>query len=95
MVLMAIKHQVRDYDAWKSVFDTYPPTAAGALFHRVNRSTEDGNTVLVVAGFASEAEAEAFRSNPELKDKMGEAGVVSAPRFEIYQEVEAREAAQA
>ncbi len=92
MILMAIKHQVNDYGAWKKVFDTFPPTAGGALFHRVNRSTDDPNTVLVVAGFKSTDDARAFQNNPELKAKMHDAGIVGAPRFEIYEELETAEA---
>ena len=92
MVLMAIQHQVRDYDDWKAVFDSFPPTHSGALFHRVNRAADDGNTVLVVAGFESQDEARAFQNNSTLKAKMEAAGVLGAPRFEIYREVEVVEA---
>jgi len=92
MVLMAIKHRVRDYDDWKAVFDTFPPTAGGARFHRVNRGADDGNTILVVAGFDSAEDARAFQQNPDLKAKMEAAGVVDAPRFEIYEQVEVVEA---
>lgn len=88
MVLMAIKHRVRDYDDWKSVFDSFPPSEGGALFYRVNRAADDGNTVLVVAGFESAEDARDFQSNPELKEKMEAAGVLDTPRFEIYDEVE-------
>ena len=49
MFLMAIKHKVHNYESWKSVYDTFPPTAAGALFSRVNRSVDDANDVLVVS----------------------------------------------
>lgn len=92
MVLMAIKHRVRDYDDWKAVFDSFPPTDGGALFHRVNRAADDDNTVLVVAGFETPEDARAFQNNPDLKAKMESAGVLEAPRFEIYREVEVVEA---
>jgi hypothetical protein len=92
MVLMAIQHRVRDYDDWKAVFDSFPPTEAGALFHRVNRAADDENTVLVVAGFESPEDARAFQNHPDLKTKMESAGVLGAPRFEIYREVEVVEA---
>ncbi|MEJ2216984.1 MAG: cyclase [Gemmatimonadota bacterium] len=92
MILMAIKHQVADYDQWKKVFDTFPPIAGGALFHRVNRATDDPNTVLIVAGFKSTDDALAFQNNSELKSKMQSAGVIGAPRFEIYEELETAEA---
>lgn len=92
MVLMAIKHRVQSYEDWKAVFDGFPPRTGGALFHRVNRAVDDGNTVLVVAGFESAEDARAFQNNPELKSKMEAAGVLEAPRFELYEEVEAVEA---
>jgi heme-degrading monooxygenase HmoA len=89
MIVMAIKHKVRDFGSWKSVYDSFPPTAAGALFARVNRATDDPNDVLVVTGWNAAADAQAFQSNPELGKKMAAAGVVGAPRFEMYEQVEA------
>jgi len=88
MIVMAIKHKVRDFGSWKSVYDSYPPTAAGALFARVNRATEDTNDVLVVTGWNTVKEAQAFKSNSELGAKMAAAGVVGPPRFELYEQVE-------
>ena len=46
MIVMAIKHKVRDFASWKSVYDSFPPTAAGALFARVNRESPE-TTILV------------------------------------------------
>lgn len=89
MILAAIRHPVPDYDKWKSVYDTYPPTSNGAKFARVNRSVDDPNIVMVVCGFDTLDEAKAFNNDPTLKAKMGEAGVVVAPRIEMYEQVEA------
>jgi NAD(P)H dehydrogenase (quinone) len=88
MIVMAIKHKVRDFGSWKSVYDSYPPTAAGALFARVNRATEDTNDVLVVTGWNTVKDAQAFKSSPELSAKMAAAGIVGPPRFEMYEQVE-------
>ena len=88
MIVMAIKHTVRDFGAWKSVYDTFPPTAAGALFARVNRATDDANDVLVVTVWNTVQDAQAFKANPKLGPAMSAAGVVGAPRFEIYEQVE-------
>lgn len=88
MYVAAIRHAVADYDAWKAVYDGFPPTAAGAKFARVNRSVDDPNTIAVVAGFESLETAHAFLGSPELKDKMAQAGVAGEPRIEIYEEVE-------
>jgi hypothetical protein len=88
MINTAIRHSVTDYGKWKSVYDTFLPTTAGAKYARVNRSVEDPNTVTVVAGFDTLELAKTFLSNPTLKTKMTEAGVVGSPRIEINEEVE-------
>jgi len=89
VIITAIRHPVQNYDTWKAVYDTMPPTSRGAKFSRVNRSVDDSNMVVVVAGFDSLDEAEAFLGSAELREKMGEAGVIGEPRIEIYEEVEA------
>jgi hypothetical protein len=89
MIVAAIRHPVKDYAQWKTVYDGFPPTAGGARFARVNVAVDDPNMVAVVAGFESVDAAEAFLANPDLEAKMLEAGVVGEPRIEIYEEVEA------
>ena len=88
MINTAIRHSVTDYGKWKSVYDTFLPTTAGAKYARVNRSVEDPNTVTVVAGFETLELAKTFLANPNLKATMTEAGVVGSPRIEINEEVE-------
>ena len=88
MNVLAINHDVEDYDSWKVVFDEFPPSTGGALFHRINRGVDNPNNITVVAGFESADAASAFASNPDLKDAMQRAGVTGAPRIEIYEEVE-------
>ena len=88
MFTTAIRHSVTDYAKWKSVYDTFPPTTAGAKYARVNRSVEDSNMVTVVAGFDTLELAKSYLNNPNLKAKMTEAGVVGSPRIEINEEVE-------
>ena len=88
MIVGAIRHSVADYDAWKAVYDTMPPTSRGAKFARVNRSLDDPNVVAVVTGFDTLEEIQAFMESDELRAKMAEAGVVGEPRIELYREVE-------
>jgi len=88
MINTAIRHSVTDYAKWKSVYDTFLPTTAGAKYARVDRSVEDPNLVTVVAGFDTLELAKTFLNNPNLKAKMTEAGVVGSPRIEINEEVE-------
>lgn len=88
MYVIAINHDVEDYDRWKAVFDEYPPSTGGATFHRINRNVDNPNNITVVAGFDTSDQAAGFRDDPDLKGAMAEAGVVGAPRFEIFEEVE-------
>ncbi|GBE23977.1 hypothetical protein BMS3Bbin02_00242 [bacterium BMS3Bbin02] len=88
MKVVAVNHDVADYDQWKAVFDEIPPKTMGALFHRINRSVDDANNITVVAGFDTVDAARAFLNNADLKQAMGRAGVKSAPRMEIFEEVE-------
>jgi hypothetical protein len=87
--VLAINHSVADYDAWKAVYDTMPPTSRGAKFARVDRGVDDPNLITVVAGFDSLDALNSFIADPELKAAMNRAGVIGAPRFETYEEVEA------
>ncbi|HKI86884.1 MAG TPA: cyclase [Thermoanaerobaculia bacterium] len=89
MKMLAINHDVEDYEKWKKVFDQFPPGKDGATFHRVNRNVENPNNITVVAGFETVEAARAFAHDPKLKEAMGEAGVKGAPRIELFDEVEA------
>lgn len=89
MYVLAINHAVTDYEKWKTVYDSFPPTTGGgAQFARLNRSVDDPNLITIVAGFASLDQLKAFVADPTLKERMHEAGVVGQPRIEIYEEVE-------
>jgi hypothetical protein len=88
MYVMAINHDVEDYQTWKNVFDRFPPAKGGARFHRLNRNVENDNNITVVAGFDTVEAAQQFRDNPDLKAALGSAGVQGPPRFEIFEEVE-------
>jgi hypothetical protein len=88
MITTAIRHSVTDYGKWKTVYDTFTPTSAGAKFARVNRSVDDPSLVTVVAGFETLELAKAFVNSPNLKAKMTEAGVLGSPRIEINEEIE-------
>ena len=88
MIVLMVNHEVEDYDKWKAVFDEFPPSWRGGVFHRINRNVDNPNSIRVVSGFESVEAATAFRDSPELKAAMGRAGVTSAPRIEMFNEVE-------
>ncbi|MFQ5523082.1 MAG: cyclase [Acidimicrobiia bacterium] len=85
--VLAVNHNIADYDTWKAVFDEFNETDRGVLASRINRNVEDPNNITVVHVFENEETARAFVDNPELAAAMGRAGVTSAPRIELFEEV--------
>src|SRR6266516_4266423 len=87
-----VRHQVADFDAWKTVYDAFAPVQAehGVHAHQVLRSIENPNDVTVTHTFDSCEAARAFFAMPELKEAMSQAGV-NAVSVEIsyFDEVEA------
>jgi hypothetical protein len=62
MFTLQISYPVRDYEAWKKVFDTDPAgrAAGGARSVRVLRDTEDQNGVAVLLDFDTKDAATVF-----------------------------------
>lgn len=88
MATTTVLHRVRDYDAWRRVYDDFAPVQkeGGVLSESVHRAKDDPNNVLVVHQFATMAEAEAFFANSELADAMKRAGVEGQPHIEFYED---------
>jgi len=89
MIIM-VQHTVRDYDAWKPLFDEHQAvrTRHGATGHVLYQSADDPNEVTVLNQFPSRAQAEAFAADPSLKEAMERGGVISEPRVTWLQETE-------
>jgi quinol monooxygenase YgiN len=85
-----VQHKVRDFDAWKSVFDEHGDVRRqhGAVGHEVYRGIDDSNEITVVNHFPSVEQAKAFGADPSLKEAMEHGGVISEPRITWAQEVE-------
>jgi heme-degrading monooxygenase HmoA len=92
-MIIIVQHTVRDFDAWKAVFDEHEATRRrhGATGHELYRGLEDRNEVTVVNHFASKEQAEAFAADPSLKEAMERGGVISEPRITWAQEAGAAE----
>lgn len=88
MYLLAANHDIEDYARWKAVYDALDQGALGARFGRVNRNVENANNLTIIHGFDSIDQARSFSHSPVLKEAMAEAGVSSAPRFELFEELE-------
>jgi heme-degrading monooxygenase HmoA len=87
-----IRHRVADFDAWKKVYDGFAPiqTEHGVHAHQVLRSTENPNEVIVTHTFDSQEAARAFFAMTELKDAMGDGGVIAdTVEVSYFDEIEA------
>jgi len=87
-VLGIVKHPVNDYAAWRSVYEEVQPLRDkhGVSEARVLQDPAAPNDVTVLHWFPSVDAAQAFATDPNLKDAMGRAGVSAAPRIEIVVE---------
>ena len=90
MVRSFIRHHVRDYPAWREVYD-----GAATMQHEngvrakaVFRDVGDPHTVIVTHDFDDAAAAQAFFELPGLKERMEAAGVDSEPEFWLAEAVD-------
>jgi quinol monooxygenase YgiN len=74
-------HKVKNYDAWKTVFDgdVQARKDAGMSGHSLMRGATDPNLVAIWAPIGDIEKAKAFFGNKALKDKMKQAGVQGKP----------------
>ena len=79
-------HKVKDWDAWKKVFDSHKQARidAGLIDRGLGYSVDDNHMVSIVFAITDMAKAKAFLSSPDLKAKMTEAGVEGAPTSVFY-----------
>ena len=96
MVTLVVFHHVADYGRWKAVFDEHEEVrrAHGQFEHRVFRSVDDPNRVVVHNDFPSEEAARGLMDDPSLADAMTRAGVTDEPWLGLIERVEQRRYAE-
>lgn len=84
---LIVRHTVADFAAWRKGYDEADAMRGehGCTGERVLQAPNDANEVLVIHEFPTVAQAEGFVGNPTLGEAMQRAGVVGAPRIEIFQ----------
>jgi hypothetical protein len=88
MVRSIVRHRVRDYDAWRAVYDSFGDVqkAGGVRAETVFQAVGDPNDVTVFHDFDDAAAAEAFFGAAELRDAMMRAGVEGEPEVWLVTE---------
>lgn len=91
MYVLRIEHAVPDYDGWKRAFDGDPMgrEKSGVRRHRVLRSLDDPNFVMIDLEFDTAAQAEAMMAG--LQKLWGRVQVMRDPRARIVEVVENRD----
>jgi quinol monooxygenase YgiN len=90
MTVLRIKHKVRDYDSWKTVFDDFRETRkkGGEKSYRICHTENDPNELDVIFEWDNVENARSFVNSPELKNAMEKAGVVEDPEISFLKEVD-------
>lgn len=97
MTMFAIvQHTVRDYDAWKPVFDEHEATRAkySCKSHTVYRDADAPNDLTILLAYESRERAEELMHDPSLREAMERGGVISEPRITWLEEAETKSYAE-
>jgi quinol monooxygenase YgiN len=89
MASMLVQHKVKDFAAWKNVYDSVADLRAsnGELSDQIYRDASDPNSLTVIFKWDSLANAQKYAQSPELKAAMEKAGVDGPPNIFFLNEV--------
>jgi quinol monooxygenase YgiN len=89
MIQVVVRHEVADYPAWKSVFESALDWRQknGERSYRIFHSAGNLNDLTLWFEWESLEAARAFMSSDELKARMAKAGVKGQPRVEFLTEM--------
>jgi hypothetical protein len=76
-----VRHNVRDFPAWKTVYDNDRPNRAeaGLTDRQLLRGASDANEVVLLFEARDLDRAKAFVGSPKLREAMEQGGVVGKP----------------
>ena len=82
---LLVRHQVEDYAAWRSVYDSLDGLRKehGCTADQVMVDPTDKQDVFIIHRFPTLEQAQAFAGSDGLREGMGQAGVKGAPRIEF------------
>ena len=83
---MLVKHEVKDWDAWKKAFDDHKQVRIdnGIIDRAVAYEMGDNHKAVVAFAVTDATKAEEFSKSKDLKEKMDSGGVVGPPSFFYY-----------
>lgn len=89
-VKLSVIHKVKDWAAWKKVYDADKQNRmdAGLTGRVLSHSVDDTHEVFMVFGVSDMVKAKAFLASKTLKEKMEQGGVEGAPVTFFYKVVQ-------
>jgi hypothetical protein len=89
MIQVLVHHEVADYHRWRAVFDSALDFRhhGGEQSCRIFRKTGNPNDLTLLFEWDNLEHAQRYMSSPELRSKMGEAGVQGVPEIEFLAEM--------
>ena len=88
MASMMVQHKVKDFAAWKTVFDSVAGfrKSSGELNDQIYHDAADPNRLTLIFKWDSLTNAEKFAHSPELRAAMEKAGVDGPPNISFLNE---------
>jgi len=88
MPSMLVQHHVKDYQAWKKVYDSVAGFrhSSGELTDQIYHDASDSNKLTLLFKWDSLANAQKFAQSAELKAAMERAGVDAPPVISFLKE---------
>ena len=89
MGMMITRLKVKDYSAWRSIFDSNEEErrAAGLSHPRVLRSADDANELVIIFDDIDTSKAKEFAASEDLRETMMKAGVIDKPTFYFLESI--------
>ncbi len=83
---VSVIHEVKDFEKWKVKFDSDEDRRKAGGLTLTGLGTVEDNPAEIFVVFATDdiEAAKAYMNDPELKDLMSQAGVVSAPEINFW-----------
>lgn len=83
MTYLTVRHKVKDYKAWKEVFDNFEETrrSGGEKYYHILHSENDPNNLYLMFKWDNPDNARTFFDSSDLKETMEKAGVVDHPEI--------------
>jgi heme-degrading monooxygenase HmoA len=88
MAYMLVRHKVKDYEAWKSAFDSKLDLRKryGEKSYEILREDKSPNELVALFGWDSLEHARKYANSAELKEAMADAGVIGKPEIDFLEE---------